>query len=208
MTARPIRRRSVAGSGGSPPAAGLRPHDALATQLRQEDYLSRERDVLAHEPEYRVRHDGGVLEARGVEARRQRRLEAAKTPFVAPIFPGPAAPPSAGDRGRGRSRSMVRPGAIVATARPGPPRSGAPAIFVAASVPPALTCESMMLRRPVECTDTKRANCPPPRPSLCLARLAARRLSVYEHHQPDHVRRSHVARQLRRHQPRARRYER
>src|SRR5262245_31595998 len=66
----------------------------------------------------------------------------------------------------------------------------------------------MMLRRPVECTDTKRANCPPPRPSLCLARLAARRPSVYEQHQPDHVRRSHVARQLRRHQPRARRYER
>src|SRR5262245_61012537 len=72
-----------------------------------------------------------------------------------PSRPGRAAPPSAGDQGRGRSRSMVRPGAIVATARPGPPRSGAPAIFVAASVPPALTWESMMLRRPVECTLSK-----------------------------------------------------
>src|SRR5262249_48183972 len=63
-------------SGDSAPVRGLRPHDALAAELGQQQDLSGERQLLADEPEDRVRHDARILEARGVEALGERRLEA------------------------------------------------------------------------------------------------------------------------------------
>src|SRR5262249_17420569 len=108
-----------------------------------------------------------------------------------PYPPGSGAPPCDGDRVRGRSRATIRPGALVATPRPGPQGSGHPAISVAASLPPALALESMMLRRPIECTIRNRVSRCPSTIRL-RSRVALTRTEVYgdvqvaQHAEPLH----------------------